>query len=322
MKAVVITRPGGPDVLEVEERPMPKIGPEEVLIKVMAAGINRPDVFQRQGKYPAPEGVIQDVPGLEVAGLVVGLGDKCSLLEVGDRVMVLVSGGGYAEYVAADEKCCIILPDILSFIEAAGMPETLFTVWHNVFERGRLSAGERFLVHGGSGGIGSTAIQLAHLSGARVYTTVGSLEKARYVKEIGADNVLTYGDEDFEHAWNKERINVILDSIGGEYFNKNIHVLAEDGRLVVINAMNGPKVELNLMKVMQKRIYITGSTLRGRSLDFKRVLTDQVRKSVMPWVQSGVYRTYIAQTFPFQDAYLAHGLMESRAFQGKIILTF
>lgn len=322
MKAIVISEKGGPKVLKVQKRPLPTISETEVLIEVRAAGVNRPDIFQRRGNYPAPIGIVADIPGLEVAGVIVEVGKSCQSFNVGDRVMALISGGGYAQYVAADEAVCITIPARVSYAEAAGMPETLFTVWHNVFERGQLAPGERFLVHGGAGGIGSTAIQLASLSGAQVFTTVGSSDKILYVKSLGASEVIDYSLQDFEAIWEEVKMNVILDSIGGTYFNKNINLLGDEGRLIMINAMQGAKVELNLIKMMQKRIHITGSTLRNRSLDFKRNLANAIRLHVMPWVESGAYKTRIAQEFFYSDANLAHELMESRSFQGKIILVF
>ncbi|WP_317164252.1 NAD(P)H-quinone oxidoreductase [Sphingobacterium luzhongxinii] len=322
MKAVVITQMGGPEVLLVEERSIPVLRYNEVLIEVKAAGINRPDIFQRKGNYPAPAGVVADIPGLEVSGVIVEVNGVCENLKIGDRVMALVAGGGYAQYVAAHAGVCLVIPENLSYEEAAGMPETLFTVWHNVFQRGGLAKGERFLVHGGAGGIGSTAIQLAKLWGAEVFTTVGSIDKVLFVSSLGASHVIDYSDSDFEVAWRGIGIDVILDSIGGTYFNKNINLLAEEGRLVMINAMEGAKVELNLMKVMLKRIHITGSTLRSRSVEFKQDLTNSIRQEVMPWIASGRYKTHIAACFPYDKADLAHELMESRGFRGKIILTF
>lgn len=322
MQAVVITENGGPEVLQVRERAIPQLGKTEVLITVHAAGVNRPDVFQRKGNYPAPAGTVADIPGLEVAGVVAAVGQDCCSFEVGDRVMALVSGGGYAQYVAVDCGSCIRIPDSLPFIEAAGMPETLFTVWHNVFERGRLTCGERFLVHGGAGGIGSTAIQLAHLFGAEVFTTVGDSDKTSFVRGLGASHIVNYRESDFEESWGANSMDVILDSIGGAYFKKNINLLAEEGRLVVINAMEGAKVELNLIRMMQKRIHLTGSTLRNRSLEFKKQLTAAVCQNVLPLIETGTYKTHIAEVFSYKDARYAHDLMESRAFGGKIILAF
>src|SRR5690606_18648575 len=244
MKAIVITKPGGPEVLQMTDRPVPKVAPDQVLIAVRAAGINRPDILQRKGHYPAPQGVSADIPGLEVAGEVVEMGTKVDGFQIGDRVMALVAGAGYAEYVAADAGSCIRLPASISYEEAACLPENLFTVWHNVFQRGGLSRGQRFLVHGGAGGIGYTAIQLA--------------------KDIGADQVVWYSVVDFAEQWKDEEIDLVLDSIGSDYFDKNMQVLRPDGHLVYINATQGAKVELNLLKLMQKRIHLTGSTLRAR----------------------------------------------------------
>ncbi|ERJ57559.1 NAD(P)H-quinone oxidoreductase [Sphingobacterium paucimobilis] len=322
MYAVVITEFGGPEVLQVEEREIPEVGDNEVLIEVSAAGVNRPDIFQRKGNYPAPAGVVADISGLEVAGVVVGVGKAARGVKVGDRVMALLAGGGYAQYVAVDAMLCIVIPDHLPFVEAAGMPETIFTVWHNVFERGELVKGERFLVHGGAGGIGSAAIQLAHLFGAEVFTTVGSSDKISFVQELGASAIVNYKESDFEEVWSGVGMDVILDSIGGSYFEKNINILSEEGRLVVINAMQGAKVELNLIKMMQKRVHLTGSTLRSRSIEFKRSLADAIRRQVMPLVDKGAYKTPIAEVFSYKDASAAHALMESRFFQGKIILGF
>jgi len=309
-------------VLKLEDRAIPRISSTEVLIEVKAAGINRPDVFQRKGNYPAPEGVVSDIPGLEVAGIVSAIGNEVQSLQVGDNVMALVAGGGYAEYVGVSASNCILMPSNLTFEEAAGMPETLFTVWSNVFQRGKLHAGEKLLVHGGTGGIGLTAIQLAVLMGNEVYTTVGSDEKKTFVEKLGAKEAFNYHKEDFEEKLNTVGIHVILDSIGGDYFAKNVNVLAEDGRLVQINAMQGAKVELNLVKLMQKRIFLTGSTLRNRSVEFKAEIASELEKHVMPLIAQGLYKTYIEQVFPVSEVVEAHKLMESRDFIGKIILRF
>ena len=322
MKAVVISSFGAPEVLEIQERDIPSICDAEVLIQVKAAGVNRPDIFQRKGNYPAPAGVDADIPGLEVAGIVYAVGDKVNTLRIGQPVMALVAGAGYAEYVAVDEGSCIPIPDNLSFEEAAGMPETLFTVWHNVFQRGGLKKDEKFLVHGGAGGIGITAIQLANLLGCEVFTTVGSDKKKQFVENIGATMAVNYHTDDFEEVFKSKGIHVVLDSIGGEYFNKNINVLQEEGRLVQINAMDGAKVNLNLFKLMQKRIFLTGSTLRNRSKSFKTNVANEIKEYVMPLVADGSYRTYIEQVLPIEDVVKAHHLMESRNFIGKIILVF
>lgn len=322
MKAAIITTFGAPEVLEIQEREIPRILPTEVLVEVKAAGVNRPDIFQRKGNYAAPEGVAADIPGLEVSGLVIAVGDQVHTLAVGHRVMALVSGGGYAAYVAVDAGSCLPMPANITFEEAAGMPETLFTVWHNVFQRGRLKAGDKLLVHGGTGGIGLTAIQLALLMGCEVYTTVGTDEKKAFVEALGVTKAFNYHKEDFEGSLLNADITVILDSIGGEYFTKNVNVLAEEGRLVQINAMMGAKVELNLFKLMQKRIFLTGSTLRNRSLSFKAEVATELKAQVLPWIASGAYKTYIQQVFPIDVVVQAHSLMESRDFVGKIILVF
>lgn len=322
MKAVVISSFGAPEVLEIQERNIPLLSSEEVLIQVKAAGVNRPDIFQRKGNYPAPVGVAADIPGLEVSGVVYAVGENVKSLTIGQRVMALVAGAGYAEYVAVDEGSCIPIPENLSFEEAAGMPETLFTVWHNVFQRGGLKKGEKFLVHGGAGGIGITAIQLAYLLGCEVFTTVGSDKKKEFVNNLGVSMALNYHVEDFEEVLKSTGIDVILDSIGGDYFNKNINVLAEEGRLVQINAMEGPKVNLNLFKLMQKRIFLTGSTLRNRSTSFKADVAREINEYVMPLIANGSYKTYIEQIFSIADVVKAHQLMESRNFIGKIILVF
>lgn len=322
MKAIVIKEFGGPEVLQVENRNTPSILPTEVLIQVHAAGVNRPDVFQRKGNYPSPPGVASDIPGLEVAGVIQEVGSMVTSFVVGQRVMALVAGAGYAEYVAAPEQTCIEIPASISFQEAAGMPETLFTVWHNVFQLARLQPGEKLLVHGGTGGIGLTAIQLAKLMGSEVIVTVGSTEKKEFVQQLGVSQAINYRKQDFETVLKDFGVNVILDSIGGDYFSKNMNVLAVDGRLVQINAMQGRKVAVDLLQLMQKRILLTGSTLRNRTLTVKESISRDIQKTVMPFVENGGYKTYIAQVFPFDQAVAAHSLMESRDFIGKIILEF
>lgn len=319
MKAVVISSFGEPEVLKIEEREIPTIGPNDVLLQVKAVGVNRPDIFQRKGNYAAPVGVDPYIPGLEVAGVTCAVGPAVNNFREGQPVMALVAGGGYAEYVAVDSCSCIAIPKNVSFEEAAGMPETLFTVWHNVFQRARLKSGERLLVHGGTGGIGLTAIQLGLLMGAEVFTTVGSNPKKQFVETLGA-KAFNYHEEDFEQVLSD--VDVILDSIGGNYFTKNINVLASEGRLVQINAMNGAKVELNLFKLMQKRISITGSTLRNQSLEVKRGIAQELEKNVLPMIEEDRFKTYISQVFPVEEVVSAHHLMESRDFVGKIILAF
>ena len=322
MKAVVISAYGAPEVLEIQERDIPSISSNDVLIEVKAVGINRPDVFQRKGNYPAPAGVAADIPGLEVSGIISSIGENVKSFHVGQRVMALVPGEGYAEYVKVDEGSCIEIPEGITFEEAAGMPETLFTVWHNVFQRGALKRGERLLVHGGTGGIGLTAIQLGHLMGCEVYTTVGSERKKSFVEKLGVTKAFNYHEEDFEEQLKSIGVDVVLDSIGGDYFNKNVNVLNEEGRLVQINAMDGAKVSLNLFKLMQKRIYVTGSTLRSRSTSFKKEVALELEKNVVPFIANGSYKTFIEKVFPIENVVEAHKLMESRDFIGKIILVF
>jgi len=320
MKAAVITTYGKAEVLKLEERKIPTINNNEVLIKVKAAGVNRPDVIQRQGKYPAPPGASIDVPGLEVAGIIEKVGPDVSDWKVGDQVCALLAGGGYAEYVKADSGLCLPIPQGFSFIEAAGLPETIFTVWSNVFQRGNLQPGESLLVHGGSSGIGITAIQLAKHLGAKVTVTVGSAEKGMACLDLGADNFINYKTHDFEQALTESPVDVILDIIGGDYFDKNLNVLRPEGRLVYINAMNGNIVTLNIMKLMQKRIILTGSTLRNRELAFKTSLALEIQTNVWPILTSGNFKPITSATFPLKDAYKAHELMETSKHIGKIIL--
>lgn len=319
MKAVVITEFGAPSVLKIEERPLPKLGNDEVLIKVKAAGINRLDVAQRKGNYPVPEGVVADILGLEVAGIIEEVGSDVSDWKVGDEVFSLISGAGYAEYVTAPAVMCIRKPKNLSFAEAASLPETVYTVWSNVFERTQFKAGETFMVHGGTSGIGITAIQLARLFGAaKIYTTVGSDEKKAFCESLGA-TAINYKTDDFaEHVNN---VDVILDIIGGDYFGKNINALNTEGRLVYINASKGFKVECNLLKIMSKRLTLTGSTLRSRELSFKENLTKTIQEKVLPFIESGEFKPVIHATFPLAEANKAHELMESSTHIGKIVLT-
>jgi NADPH2:quinone reductase len=322
MKAVVISEYGGAEVLQVQERAVPKLKADEILIKVKAAGINRPDIFQRLGKYPAPNEVPQDIPGLEVAGIVENIGERVNGLKIGQRVMALVSGAGYAEYVKVHYGSIIPLPDHVSFEIGATLPETVYTVWHNLFQRGDLQKGETVLIHGGAGGIGSTAIQLAKLFGAKVVTTVSTQEKSDFVKSLGADVVINYNEQDFEEILNSNKVDIVLDYIGGEYFNKNINVLNEEGRLIYINAMEGAKVDLNLFKLMQKRLTISGSTLRNRSVEFKQSLTEDIVKKVLPLLNEGKLKSQIFRKFSIHEASQAHSLMESGNFLGKLVLVF
>lgn len=322
MKAVIISNPGGPEVLTLAERPKPQIeADDEVLIEVKAAGVNRPDIFQRKGNYPAPKGVPDDIPGLEVSGIIVAKGNQVSSLEINQEVCALIAGGGYAEYVKVKEGLCLPIPEGFSFEEAAGLPETIFTVWSNVFQRGRLAPKETLLVHGGSSGIGITAIQLAKAWNTEVIVTVGSEEKSEICSALGASKVINYKTEDFEQVLGNDRVDVILDMVGGSYFAKNINILRSDGRLVYINAMGGNKVELNINKMMQKRIIVTGSTLRSREYAFKKELAKDVLQHVWPILSTGRFKPVVQQVFPLAEAAKAHMLMESSSHIGKIILS-
>ncbi len=320
MKAVVFAQPGAADVLTLAERDQPTIGPDEVLIRVKAAGVNRADVIQRKGHYPAPPGVAADIPGLEVAGVVEARGAAVTRFRVGDRVCALLAGAGYAEFVAVNAGHCLPVPENISFTDAAALPEALFTVWSNVFQRGRLQPGETFLMHGGTSGIGMAAIQLAKQLGSRVFATAGSEEKCRAAEAAGAERGINYKTTDFETALKSEGVDVILDMIGGDYFAKNISLLRPEGRLVFINSAKGAKVELNLMHVMSRRLTITGSTLRSREVDFKTALAAEIERRVWPLVADGRFRANVYKAFPYSEAAAAHRLMESSEHIGKIVL--
>ncbi len=324
MRAVEITTPGGPEVLELVVREKPNAGVGEVLIRVKAAGVNRPDIVQRLGRYPAPPGA-SDIPGLEVSGLVEEVGADVEGLNVGDAVCALVPGGGYAEYCVAPIETVLPIPKDLSFVEAAAIPETYFTVWSNLFMRAGLQSGESLLVHGGSSGIGSTAIQLAKAFGVQVYTTVGSSEKAAFCISLGAEAAFNYREEDFEEQVLKvteERgVDVVLDMVGGSYINKNIACLAPDGRHVSIAFLQGPKVEVNMLPVMLKRLTLTGSTLRPRDNSFKGSIALALRQNVWPLIESGKLGPVIDSIFPFSEAVKAHELMEVSTHMGKIMLS-
>lgn len=324
MRAIEITEAGGPDVLQVGERPVPEPGEGEVLIKVAAAGVNRPDVMQRLGMYPPPPGA-PDIPGLEVAGTVVALGPEVSGWQVGSTVCALVSGGGYADYCAAPASLCLGIPDALSEVQAAAIPETFFTVWTNVFDRGRLSSGESLLVHGGSSGIGTTAIQLAKAFGSTVYVTAGSTEKCQACTELGADAAINYRDEDFveriSELTNERGVDVILDMVGGDYLPRNLKSLAIEGRIVQIALQGGPKVEMSLLPIMLKRLTLTGSTLRPRTIAQKAMIAHSLREKVWPLLESGKVRPIVHATFPLARASDAHRMMESSQHIGKIVLS-
>jgi NADPH:quinone reductase len=320
MKAIIITRPGGPGVMQLQERPAPVPGEGEVLIRVKAAGINKPDIFQREGNYPPPPWAPADIPGLEVAGIVEECGAGAIRWKPGHSVCALVSGGGYAEYVTVPGGQCLPIPQGWTFAEAASLPETVFTVWHNVFQRGGLQKGEHFLVHGGSGGIGMTAIQLAKAFGARVFTTAGSDEKCAACLAVGADRAINYKKEDFEAVLRQEGVDVVLDMIGGDYIPKNLRLLRPDGRMVFINSSNGAKGEFDAHVLMVKRLTITGSTLRARDTKFKSGLASAIESHVWPLLEQGLFKPVIYKEFPLESAAKAHELMESSDHIGKIVL--
>lgn len=324
MTVIEIPEPGGPEALKPGRRPLPFPGAEEVLVRVAAAGVNRPDVMQRKGMYPPPPGA-PDTPGLEIAGEVVAVGEGVSSPGVGDSVCALVAGGGYAEYCLAPAALCLPWPEGMDAISAAALPETFFTVWTNVFDRGGLKSGERFLVHGGSSGIGTTAIQLANAFGATVYATAGTTEKCEACKKLGADAAINYREEDFveriEALTEGKGVNLILDMVAGDYLPRNLKCLAVEGRLVQIALQNGPKVEMNLLPVMLKRLTITGSTLRPRSVAQKAEIAASLKAKVWPLLAGGKVKPVIHATFPLEKAAEAHALMESSKHIGKILLT-
>ncbi|WP_158825100.1 NAD(P)H-quinone oxidoreductase [Mucilaginibacter lacusdianchii] len=326
MKAIVITQPGEPDVLQLADRPEPILQPHEVLIKVAAAGINRPDVAQRKGAYPPPPDAPQDIPGLEVAGTITAVGDAVAQWKVGDTVCALVSGGGYAEYCTAPEGQCLPVPQGLSMIEAASLPETFFTVWSNVFDRVHLQHGETLLIHGGSSGIGVTTIQMAKAWGCTVYVTAGSDDKCHFCEELGAAKAINYKTENFADEIKQltagKGVDVILDMIGGDYTPNNLQALAGDGRLVMINTMKGKDAQVDLSLVMRKRLTLTGSTLRPRDTLFKSAIASALRQHIWPFLESGKIKPVIHQVFPAEEAAKAHELMESSSHMGKIVLQF
>lgn len=320
MKAIAITSVGGPDVLQVDERPKPIPRYGEVLIRVAYAGVNRPDALQRAGLYNPPKGA-SDLPGLEAAGEVVAIGEGVTWPTIGTMVCALLPGGGYAEYATTPAAHCMRVPDGLSLKQAACLPETFFTVWSNLFMRGGLSAGERFLVHGGSSGIGTTAIQLANAFGARVFATAGSDDKCAACVALGAEQVINYRDDDFVEMMRAQGgANVILDMVGGPYIQRNLKALADDGRLVQIAFLQGPKVELNLVQAMTRRLTITGSTLRPQSDLAKARIAQALHEKVWPLLDTGRVAPVMDQTFSIEDAAAAHARMESSAHVGKIVL--
>lgn len=324
MTAIGISQPGGPDVLVPEQRAVPAPGETSVLVAVEAAGVNRPDVMQRMGAYPPPKGA-PDIPGLEIAGTVVARGSGVTKWQIGDRVTALVQGGGYAQFCAAEESNALPVPDGLSMAEAASLPETFFTVWSTVFDRGGLKAGETFLVHGGSSGIGTTAIQLAKAFGARVITTAGSDEKCAVCRDLGADLAINYKTTDFVEAIKSDAdgrgVDLTLDMVGGDYVEKNWRAAAIGGRIVQLATLNGPSEEVNFALLMVKRLIHTGATLRPRDTAFKAAIADTLREKVWPLLENRTIRPIMDSEYPLEKAAEAHARMESSAHVGKIVLT-
>lgn len=324
MMAIEITEPGGPDVLRAGRLPVPRPGAGEVLIKVAAAGVNRPDAIQRSGGYPAPPGA-PDTPGLEVAGTVVEVGSDAGDWAVGDQLCALLAGGGYAEYAVVPAPQALPIPKGLDLLQAAALPETFFTVWTNVFERGRLKSGESALIHGGSSGIGTTAIQLAREFGATVYATAGSADKCAACEKLGATRAINYRNEDFEDViadlTGGAGVDLVLDMVGGDYIQKNISCLAVEGRMVSIAFLNGPSAKVNFMPMMLKRLTLTGSTLRPRSVEQKAAIAQALLEKVWPLLEAGRVAPIIDSTFPLAQASDAHKRLESSAHIGKIVLT-
>jgi len=324
MTVIEIREPGGPEVLIPAARPTPAPGPGEILIETAAAGVNRPDVMQRMGNYPPSAGA-SDIPGLEVAGTVAAIGDGVTGWAPGDPVCALLAGGGYATYCLAPAPQCLPVPKGLTMAEAAALPETFFTVWDNLFTRGRLSAGETALVHGGSSGIGTTAIQLARTFGARVFVTAGSAEKCRACEALGAERAINYREEDFvavlRDITGGKGVDVVLDMVGGDYVGRNLAVLGQGGRLVQIAVQKGTKAEIAVHLIMIKQIVFTGSTLRPRSVQEKAVIARSLLENVWPIIEAGTVKPLIYRTFPLEKASEAHALMDTSAHIGKIVLT-
>jgi NADPH2:quinone reductase len=323
MTAIAISKPGGPEVLVPEQRPVPKPGPNEILIKVAAAGVNRPDVLQRLGLYPVPPGA-SDLPGLEISGEVVALGEGVTKRKIGDKVMSLVAGGGYAEYCITHETHAMSVPKGLSMTDAGAIAETLMTVWHNVFERGGLKPGETLLIHGGSSGIGTMAIQMAKAHGAKVFVTVGGQDKVDACLKLGADAAINYKTEDFvartKDLTGGKGVDVILDMVGGDYIDRNYEAAAVEGRIVQIAFLGGSKATPNFAKLMMKRLHHTGSTLRPRSVADKAAMVAAIEANAMPWLNDGLVKPLMDSSFPLKDASKAHARMESSQHIGKIVL--
>ena len=324
MREIIFAGGGGPEVIEMREAPVPAPTPGKALVEVVAAGVNRPDCIQRAGLYPPPPGE-SAIPGLEIAGRIVALGEGVESWRIGDEVCALVGSGGYAEYCLAEASLCLPKPRPLSLVEAAGIPETYFTVYDNVFTRGALKSGETFLVHGGSSGIGSTAIQLARHFGARVFTTAGSAQKCEFCVSLGADAAINYREQDFaeevKSLTGKKGVDVILDMVGGSYLQKNLLSLAPDGRLVQIAFLQGSRVEkFDFLMLMVKRLTMTGATLRPRPTAAKAAIAAALREKVWPLLDSGAVKPVLHATFPLEQARAAHELMETSAHLGKIVL--
>jgi putative PIG3 family NAD(P)H quinone oxidoreductase len=323
MTAIGIPKPGGPDALVPEQRPVPQPGSNEILVKVAAAGVNRPDVAQRTGNYPPPPGA-SDIPGLEIAGDIVALGEGATRFKIGDKVMALVAGGGYAQYCTAHETHALPVPPSLSMNEAAGVPETFFTVWHNVFERGALKAGETLLIHGGSSGIGTTAIQLAKAFGAKVIVTAGSKEKCDACLKLGADHAIDYKTEDFvaktKAATGGAGANVILDMVGGDYIERNYEAAAIEGRIVQIAFLSNPRANVDFRRIMLKRLTHTGSTLRARAIEDKAAIARALEAKVLPLLRDGKVKPLMDSVYPLTKASEAHARMEASHHIGKIVL--
>jgi len=323
MRAVEIAEPGGPEQLRLASRPTPRAGQGEVLVKVAAAGVNRPDVLQRKGLYPPPPGA-SDIPGLEIAGTVVAAGQGATHL-IGNRVCALVAGGGYADYCVAPAGTCLTVPEVLRMTEAAAMPETLFTVWINLFERGFAADGDKVLVHGGTSGIGTMAIRLGTLFGLEVIVTCGSDEKCAAAIELGAAHAINYNSTDFVEAVDRltegEGVAVVLDMVGGDYVARNLRCLADDGRHVSIAFQKGPIAEVQIVDLMRRRLTLTGSTLRARNLDFKAMVRDEIAETVWPYVEGNRLKPVMDMAFPLADAAAAHARMEAGDHVGKIVLT-
>jgi putative PIG3 family NAD(P)H quinone oxidoreductase len=324
MTVIEIAAPGGPEQLKPGRRPVPHPGDGEVLVRVAAAGVNRPDVMQRQGRYPPPPGA-SDIPGLEISGEIAALGPKVSGLSIGDKVTALLAGGGYAGYAIAAAPLCLPVPNGISMVEAAAIPETFFTVWTNLFDRGRCKAGDIVLIHGGTSGIGTTAIQLAVVWGARVFATAGSDDKARACERLGAIRGINYRTEDFVEVMRTETagvgVDVTLDMVAGGYVARNLEIAALEGRIVTISLIGGSRAEINMGTILTKRVTLTGSTLRSRTVAQKAEVADAVRKNIWPLLAAGRVRPTIHATFPLAQASEAHRLMETSNHIGKIVLT-